>query len=122
MKQTKAINRTRKKKKRAFVSEQSKLRMPTAAHGHVSEQIGLIALASFVILLVISYLTHGSSAAIIGAFGLIILLLTIIGVFQVILGLGEPNKDQSASKRRLVINIAVLIILLAIFFSGLRSL
>ena len=53
--------------------------------------------------------------------GLILVMLCIVGVFHGILGLGEPNKDQKASKRGLILNFTVLIILLLIFFGGLRS-
>ena len=122
MKQAKVIKRINRKRRKAAESRRGELRMPTAVHGHVSAQIGMIAAAAFVLLLVISYLTYGGSAAIIGAFGLIILMLSIVGMFQGVLGLGEPNKDQTSSTRGLVLNIAVLILLLFIFFGGLRSL
>lgn len=120
-KQATVIKRIRRKQRKAFESRRGELRMPTAVHGHVSSQIGLIAVAAFFLLLLIAYLTHGGSAAILGALGLIVVMLCIVGVFHGILGLGEPNKDQKASKRGLVLNITVLIILLLIFFGGLRS-
>lgn len=122
MKKKKISKRQLKRmQKKANMTSKGEVRTPPSVHGRVSAQIGLITLAGLIILIGVSYLTHGGSAAIIGAFGLIVLMLSIVGVFQGVLGMGEANRSQGPSKRGLVLNIIVLLVLLMIFFNGLRS-
>ena len=97
------------------------VKIPPSAHGRLSEQIGLIGVFLFVVVFVISYLTHGEAGAFIGAIGLITVVLCCLGVFQGLVGFGEKKRDPAPCRRGIALNMILLIILILMFFSGLGS-
>ena len=115
----KAAERKRKKKMQAYLHGDVKI--PPSIHGRLSVQIGIISMILSVIILVNSYLTHGEAGAFIGALGLITVLLCCVGVFQGLVGLSEKDRDLGPCRRGVALNIILLIILILLFFGGLRS-
>ena len=111
--------RRRKKKVQAYLHGDVKI--PPSAHGRLSIQIGLICLALIVIVIAIAYLTHGEAGAFIGAIGLIAVFLSCLGIFQGLVGLGEKKRDFAPCRRGIIFNLVLLMVLVLMFFSGLRS-
>ena len=111
--------RRRKKKMQAYLH--GNVKIPPSVHGRLGVQIGLIGVILFIAVLAIAYLTHGEAGAIIGALGLIIILLCCLGIFQGLVGLGEKNRDPAPCRRGITLNLILLIVLILLFFGGLRS-
>lgn len=110
--------RKRKKKVQAYLHGDVKI--PPSAHGRLSVQIGLIGVFVFLLDFAIAYLTGGEAGAFIGALGMIGVILSCIGVYQGLIGFSENKKDFGPCKRGIILNLILLIVLILMFFSGLK--
>ena len=110
--------RKRKKKVQAYLHGDVKI--PPSAHGRLSVQIGLIGIVLFVAVFTIAYYSNGDAGAFIGALGLIGVILSCIGIYQGLIGFSENKKDFSPNKRGIILNLILLIVLILMFFSGLK--
>ena len=106
--------RKRKKKVQAYLHGDVKI--PPSAHGRLSVQIGLIGIVLFVAVFTIAYYSNGDAGAFIGALGLI----GVILIYQGLIGFSENKKDFSPNKRGIILNLILLIVLILMFFSGLK--
>ena len=111
--------RKRKKKMQAYLHGDVKI--PPSAHGRLSVQIGFISLTVFLLVFVISYLTHGEAGAWIGLLGIAAIVLCGLGIFQGLIGFSEKKRDPGPCRRGIVFNLFLLIVLILMFFSGLGN-
>ncbi len=111
----------KKKRKKAAKAMHGDLKVPPSVHGRLSVQIGWISLVIFIAVFAISYLTRGEAHAIIGALGLIDVIISCVGIFQALVGFNERNRDMKPARLGIGMNLVLLTVLTLLFFGGLRG-
>ena len=96
---------------------QAKLRH--SRKGILSCMMAAVVAGIFIALILTAFLNKGSSAAIIGSFGLFDILLAVAGLISGVKGFGESDKNYFSCKVGLGINGFVLFCLIAVFVRGL---
>lgn len=110
-----------KKRKKAVKELHGNLKVPPSVHGRLSVQIGIIGWVVFAGIFAIAYIKRGGAAAIIGALGLIDVIVSCIGIYQALIGFNENKRDMKPCKRGIVVNLILLTVLTLLFFGGLRG-
>ena len=95
---------------------QAKLRH--AKKGMYSLGMAILVIAIFDALILTAFLHKGGSPSIIGSFGLITIMMAILGIMTGIRGFRERDKNYITCKLGVGINVCVLISLIAIFIKG----
>ena len=108
--------RERRRKKRKLYGQ---MRMKHSKRGIISCIMAGVSLALNIGVIVIAYHSSGKTAAYIGGFGVMAVLLSGTGIYMAVRGLKERNRQKITCKIGMAVNCVLMIGLLGIFCRGL---